>query len=286
MKEVDLHMHSTHSDGTMSPRELVAYAEKKKLRAIAVSDHDTLSHIRGTLCAGEASSVEVIAAIEVSADFSPGTMHILGYFVDAENEELFEMLERFREGRAIRNPQIIEKLNNAGMAITYDEVLREAGGQSVGRPHIATVMVKKGFVRTTQDAFEQYLKKGALAYVDRLRFNSEEIIRVIHNAGGLAFLAHPKQLLIASVAELEALVEKLIAQGLDGIEVYSSSHNKRERKIYANIAEKYSLLVSGGSDFHGTHKNGIDMGFLGTGVKLSYDVVEKMKAALAKRSNS
>jgi len=276
MNTVDLHMHSTHSDGTCSPFELVQLAEKRGLRAIAITDHDTLSHIKETLEIGSVMNMEVIAGVEVSADFTGGTMHILGYFVDPSSDELFDMLERFRTARADRNPKIIKKLNELGLPIAYEEVVREASGGPIGRPHIARVLVKKGLVSNFQEVFDKYLTKGGPAYIDRVRFSAEKIISVIHKAQGLAVLAHPKQLKIEDNNKLDALVEKLTQSGLDGIEVYSSCHSKKESQRYASLAEKYNLLISGGSDFHGMNKEHIEMGFTGVDVELSYDIVLEM----------
>jgi len=279
---IDLHIHSNHSDGAYSPQEIVRIAEKKGLRAIAVADHDTISHIKPVLSAGEGASLDVLAGVEVSAEFRGGTMHILGYFVDPDNNELYDMLNRFREGRDERNPQIIEKLNALGIMIDYEEVLQEAAGMSIGRPHIARVLVNKGVVSNMQEAFDKYLKKGAPAYVNRVRFSSQKIISVIKSAGGLAFLAHPKQLNMTDIKDLTALVEKLVHEGLDGIEVYSSCHTAEDIRTYETLTRTYDLLVCGGSDFHGISKPDIAMGFIGEGIELDYQIVEKMKARLKK----
>jgi predicted metal-dependent phosphoesterase TrpH len=227
--------------------------------------------------------VEIIPGIEVSAEYdSRGTMHILGYFVDPENDEIFAMLQEFRDGRDARNPKIVKKLNELGLAIEYQEVLKEAAGQSVGRPHIARVLVNKGYVKNTKEAFDKYLAKGAPAYFDRVRFYPEKIIQVIHTAGGLAFLAHPKQLGLSNKEQLDRLIAQLVSYGLDGIEVYSSCQSKKDNKQYLALARKYDLLVSGGSDFHGLTKEHVDMGFMGDGVSLDYSIVEKMKERLNK----
>ena len=281
MNTIDLHMHSTHSDGSFSPGELVRLAEKKNLKVIAITDHDTVTHVKEALLAGEVSTVEVISGVEVSADFSRGTMHILGYFIDPENDALYQMLGAFRKGRDERNPVIVEKLKALGIEIEYQEVLKEAGGVSVGRPHIAKVLLRKGVINTLQEAFNKYLAKGAPAYVDRTRFSSEEIINVIHEAGGLAFLAHPKQLKREDKRELIAVIDQLIAEGIDGIEVYSSCHTKKETKLYRKIAEEKNLLISGGSDFHGVVKKNINLGFIGPGINLDPGIVEEMKKRLA-----
>jgi 3',5'-nucleoside bisphosphate phosphatase len=287
MNQIDLHMHSTCSDGTMTPRELIVYAKEKGLRTISVTDHDTISHIKDVLTAAAESDIEVIPGIEVSAEYDArGTMHILGYYIDPENDEIYDMLQDFRDGRDERNPKIIARLNELGLKIEYKDILKESAGQSVGRPHIARVLVNKGYVKDTKEAFDVYLAKGALAYFDRVRFSPEKIISVIHASGGLAFLAHPKQLGIKNRAELETLIEQLIVYGLDGIEVYSSCHMPKNIKLYLDLAKKYDLLISGGSDFHGGTKGYIDMGSIGDAIQLEYAIVEQMKARLKTRQES
>lgn len=284
MNTIDLHMHSTCSDGTMTPIQLVEHAAKLCMTVISVTDHDTLSHVKDVMREAERKEIEVIPGIEVSADYpGNGTMHILGYFIDPDNDEIYNMLKKFRDGRDERNPKIIEKLNELGLKIEYSEILKEAAGQSVGRPHIARVMLNKGYIKNTKEAFTKYLAKGAPAYFDRVRFSPEEIISVIHAAGGLAFLAHPKQLGNLNSRELEKLIAELIVKGLDGIEVYSSCQNKKDVKIYKSLAEKFNLLISGGSDFHGITKEYIEMGFLGEGVTLEYSVITAMKNRLKKK---
>jgi len=284
MNTIDLHIHSNHSDGSHTPREIVRMAEKKGMKTIAIADHDTLTHIKETRAASEEVGCEAFAGVEVSADFSGGTMHLLGYFVDPDNDELFDMLDRFRGARNERNPKIIEKLNTLGCAITFEDVVREAAGSSVGRPHIARVMVRKGLVQNMEEAFQKYLAKGAPAYVNRERFPAQKIIQVIHRAGGLAFLAHPKQLNL-SIPDLHVLVGQLVADGLEGIEVYSSGHTREEMETYSVIAKEYNVLMSGGSDFHGSNKPDIDMGFVGEGIELDTNMVEKMKQQHMRRKN-
>jgi predicted metal-dependent phosphoesterase TrpH len=284
MNEIDLHMHTTCSDGTMTPRQIIAHAKAKGMKVISVTDHDTISHISDILREAEGSGIEVIPGTEVSAEYdSRGTMHILGYYIDPTNDEIYIMLQQFRDGRDERNPKIIERLNELGVNIDYSDVLKEAAGQSVGRPHIARVMLNKGYVSSTKEAFDRYLAKGAPAYFDRVRFYPERIISVIHAAGGLAFLAHPKQLGIKKKDELEKLLIELMQYGLDGIEVYSSCHSAKDIAIYLELARKYDLLISGGSDFHGLLKDHIDMGCVGGDGQLDYAMVEKMKQRLKKQ---
>lgn len=283
MNTIDLHMHSNHSDGSHSPYELVAMAKSRGLRTISITDHDTISQISESLQAAEALSFDVIAGVEVSAEYDGGTMHILGYGVDPDNDALFAMLQKFREGRDLRNPRIIEKLQELGVPIAYEEVLKEAAGASVGRPHIARVLVRKGVVSEMQEVFDTYLAKGAPAYVERFRFSSREIIDVIHQSGGVAFLAHPKLLRIDRAEVLHSLLQRLISEGLDGIEAYSQCHTKKEIHQYEKLAKQYRLAISGGSDFHGDGKPYVVMGSIGKDVVLDPVHVETLKAMIAER---
>ncbi|MBI4388269.1 MAG: PHP domain-containing protein, partial [Candidatus Omnitrophica bacterium] len=193
-RRIDLHMHTTHSDGTLTPTELVARARSKELSCIALTDHDTVSGIKEAQRAGNEHDVEVIPGVEISVIFEPGTMHILGYFVDIENKDLLKGLESVQEARRHRNPKIIERLNALGFAITLEEVEKVSGGDQIGRPHFAKVMVEKGFVKSHEEAFKKYLGRGCSAYIDKRTVTSKDAIQMIREAGGVASLAHPKQL--------------------------------------------------------------------------------------------
>lgn len=286
MKTVDLHMHTTHSDGSYTPAELMDYCHEKKLGCVAVTDHDTLSAYEECRRRADQHGVELIPGIEISAEYQPGTLHILGYFLNPSHAELKIKLEKIQRARRERNPKIIEKLNRLGMAITLEEVTREALGdkgnvydKQIGRPHFAKVLMKKNYVRTFEEAFDRYLGKGKAAYVDKERFSSREAIRLIREAGGVAVAAHPKQIRLEPEA-LEKFIGELAEQGLGGIEVYSSCQNQRENELYLSIAKHFDLAVTGGSDFHGKNKPDTDLGFMGKGVCLTYDTVEALRARI------
>ena len=283
MKHVDLHMHTTHSDGSYAPRDLIRYAKEKKLDCIAVTDHDTMSSFEE--CAEEAKKlgIELIPGIEISAQFEPGTLHILGFFQDPNHPPLKAGLEEIQKARRERNPQIIEKLNRIGIPITYEEVKAESGGKQVGRPHFAKVLLKKGVVKSMEEAFDKYLGKGKPAYLDKRRLSSGESIRMIRDAGGIAVIAHPKQMRLDEGALAKEL-ERLVGEGLGGLEVYNSCQNRDEANLYKRLAKRFNLLITGGSDFHGANKPDVDLGYLGDGVELGYEVVEGMKAVLHEKS--
>jgi len=279
MGYVDLHLHTTASDGVMSPSEIVRYAKAKGLQAIAITDHDTIEGLEEGLSEGKRIDFEVIPGIEVSAEHSPGSMHLLGFFLDIHHPLLNGRLEYLQKARAERNPRIVERLNRLGIQITYEEVLKASGGGQVGRPHFAQVLIEKKYVRTFQEAFDRFLKKGAPAYVDKLRFTTKEALHFINEAKGVAVLAHPNTLNMNGYSELENLLLRLIEEGLKGIEVYYPEHSPLEVARYKTLAERYSLLMTGGTDYHGIEKNGLDMGVGRGEMKLSYLMVEELKAA-------
>ena len=283
-KRCDLHMHTVHSDGTYTPTELVRLAKRAGLACIALTDHDTLNGIAEAQEEGNRSGIEVIAGVEISVKFEPGTMHILGYFVDRNSGQLKRKLEDIQEARRQRNPMIIQKLKAFGLQITLEEVERESGGGQVGRPHFARVLVNKGYVKDFDEAFNKYLAKGQPAYVDKRKLSSQDAIDMIEEAGGIASLAHPKQLKLDSkLDEFERVIAELKDQGLKGLEVYSSCQSPVEAARYKKTAERLGLLITGGSDFHGANRPQIQLGWLGEGAEIPYETIDQMKKLLLDR---
>jgi len=278
MGYVDLHLHTTASDGVLSPSEIVRYAKAKGLQAIAITDHDTIEGLEEGLSEGEKIGFEVIPGIEISAEHSSGSMHILGFFLDIHHPLLNEKLGYLQKARAERNPKIVEKLNRLGVDITFGEVLKASGGGQVGRPHFANVLLEKKYVKSFQEAFERFLKKGAPAYVDKLRFTSKEALHFINEAKGVAVLAHPNTLGMNRYSGLEKLILQLVEEGLKGIEVYYPEHSSSEVAQYIALAERHGLLVTGGTDYHGIEKNGLDIGVGRGEMKIPYSMVENLKA--------
>ena len=282
MKYVDLHLHTTASDGVMSPSGIVRYAKAKELQAIAVTDHDTIEGLEEAVGEGKKIGFEVIPGIEISAEFSPGSMHLLGYFLDIHHPLLVEKLKYLQEARAARNPKIVEKLNRLGVRISYEDVVKASGGGQVGRPHFAQVLLDKGYVRSIQEAFERFLKKGAPAYADKFRFKASEAINFINGANGIAVLAHPNTLGMNGNAGFEALLLQLVKEGLRGIEVYYPEHSPADVARYKLIAEKLDLVLTGGTDYHGIEGSELDIGIGRGGMRLPYSIVEQLKAAQAR----
>ncbi len=278
MGYVDLHLHTTASDGVLSPSGVVRYAKAKGLQAIAITDHDTIEGCEEGLSEGERIGFEVIPGIEISAEYSSGSMHILGFFLDIHHPLLNERLEYLQKARAERNPKMVARLNQLGIEVTYEEVLKASGGGQVGRPHFANVLLEKKVVKSFQEAFDRFLKKGAPAYVDKLRFTSKEALHFINEAGGVAVLAHPNTLGVNGYSELEKLIVRLADEGLKGIEVYYPEHSAVEVAQYKTLADRYSLVSTGGTDYHGIEKNELDIGVGRGEMKLPYSIVEKIKA--------
>jgi len=278
MDFVDLHIHTTASDGVMTPTEVVRYAKSKGLRAIAITDHDTIEGLEEGLSEGERIGFEVIPGIEISAEHSPGSMHLLGFLFDVHKPLLNERLQYLQKARAERNPKIVGKLNSLGVNLTYEEVLKASGGGQVGRPHFAQVLLEKHYVRSFQEAFDRFLKKGAPGYVDKFRFSSAEALGLVREAHGVAVLAHPNTLGLNG-QRLEEQILKLVAEGLQGIEVFYPEHSNHEVALYKRLAEKHGLVMTGGTDYHGIEKNGVDLGSGQGGMKFPYSIVESLKAA-------
>ena len=269
---VDLHTHSSCSDGTFTPAGLVDEGLRRGLYAIALTDHDTVEGNTSFLAAAALHGARAIAGVEISAEYAhpegstrgrdEGEMHILGYFSawGAVAESGMAALTEIRHNRDERNPQIVRKLQELGCDITYEEIVRHADNDVVGRPHIAAVLIEKGIVRNTQEAFDRYLSKFAPAFVRKKVFPPERAIRLIADAGGIPVLAHPKTLEIKSDAVLHSVIGQLVAQGLRGIEAYYPIHDPRDVERQLSCAKEFGLLVTGGSDFHGANKPDIALG--------------------------
>lgn len=256
---IDLHSHTTASDGSLTPTQLVERAARVGVKALAITDHDTLDGLKEAIEAGVRYGVEIVPGLEISAEYSPGTMHILGYFIDLGSTQLQEQLNRLRAARDERNPRIVERLCALGMELSLEEVVEASGGKVIGRPHFARVMVEKGYVESADEAFQKYLRKGAPAYVEKVRLHPRLALEAIHCAGGVAVLAHPYQLRVDDT-ETERVVEEMKEYGLDGIEVIYSRHNAKQVEYYSKLAARYDLLITGGSDFHGLTKPDIEIG--------------------------
>jgi 3',5'-nucleoside bisphosphate phosphatase len=247
-EKADLHMHTTYSDGACTPSELIANAKQAGLDIISITDHDSVSGIDEAIEVGKMSGVEVIAGMELSANYDGSEVHILGYFMDHTDKTLVESLTAFQTARMKRAQRIVDKLNKMNIPLGLDDVLEHVTGDSVGRPHIATALVNEGHATSYQQAFNKYIGDGRPAYEQKCHFSPEETIQLIARSGGLSFLAHPGRLIS------EETLLRLINAGLDGIEVVHPAHTPELMNYYRGIVNEYFLLESGGSDFHGGDK--------------------------------
>lgn len=281
MSRVDLHLHTTHSDGSCTPSELVRLAHQAGVTALAVTDHDIMTGVAQATAEGEHYGIEVIPGVEISSMIGQSELHILGYFLDWQDPILNERFTTLRESRHRRNPQIVERLQALGIDITYDEVRALAGSDSVGRPHIARALMDKHVVSSAKEAFDRFLANGKPAYVPRDLPNPAEAIQWIKAAGGLAVLAHPSWVRLADRSLIE-LVRELKVAGLDGLEVYYSTHASRQTREYLSLAQHLGLLVTGGSDFHGLTKPDIDVGIGKGTLHVPTALLTKMKVAVGR----
>lgn len=277
-RTVDFHTHSTCSDGTLTPTELVRHAKEAGLTAFALTDHDSVDGINEAKKEAERIGIEFIAGIEFSAAENTET-HIIGLFIDPENEALLKTIEKLKGSRKRRMEEICFKLRNLGMDITHDEALEIAGGNFVGRAHIAKLMVQKGYCKTIKECFEKYIGLGKPAYAEKNELSAVEAVQAIRAAGGLAFLAHLNQTGY-NLEQLEELLLKLKSAGLNGIEGYYPEYTSEQISDYRQLAEKLSLCFSGGSDYHAAMKPHIEIG-VGTGdLSIPYFVLQNMKNIL------
>ncbi len=277
-KLIDLHTHTTASDGSMTPAELVRHAAKNKLAAIAITDHDTIDGIEEAMEQGQRSLVEIVPGVEISVDYKK-ELHILGYYVDINSKPFNSVLLELKNFRKERNPMIIKKLNELGIRLQIGDVEKGLGGGVLGRPHIAAALMRKGYVSSIKEAFEKYLAQGRPAFVKKQRLTPKEGIELIKKAGGLAVVAHPVYLQRSGI-ELEELITELKGYGLGGIETYYSEHSKDLENKYLSLANKHDLVVTGGSDFHGNNKPGIELGIGHGELKVTYDVLEGLKVRI------
>lgn len=271
---VDLHIHSNHSDGRQSPKQVIDFALKKGLKAISITDHDVVS---GYLEAAEYSrkkDIEVVAGIELSASQKDDDIHLLGYLFRPDHGRLLETLERFRRIRFERGKRMVERLIGLGMKLDYEDVLQLAGKAAVGRPHLAEAMAKKGFVSSYNEAFAKYLSLGGPVYVPKAKLTPAEAIDLIHEAGGVAVMAHP------ALTDADAMIDEMAAAGLDGIEIFHPTHDRNKRKWYRLLAHRLELFVTGGSDSHNRKGRYGDIGE----EKVPYQCLVIMKEAWQKRA--
>lgn len=249
MLKADLHIHTTASDGLLSPEEVIRWAAQKKLSAVAITDHDTIKGIQPALEYSEKYPVEVVPGIEFSTEYNEEEIHILGYYIDYDNKELLKKLDEMYQSRFNRAIKMVDKLQEIGIQITLEQVQAIAENGTIGRPHIARAMQEKGYITNIKDAFKQYLGKGCPAYVERYRIGCKEAIDLIKRLGGVAVLAHP------GLVDNRSYISDIIEMGIEGIEAYHTKHDDETIRFSVKLAADYNLLITGGSDCHGIFLN-------------------------------
>lgn len=269
----DLHLHTFFSDGTFTPEELVERARKIGFAAIALTDHDTVEGCARAAAACAAAQMEFISGAELTAEHADTEVHILAYFVDTQNQALLKRIAGFQSVRQNRIREMVAALNKLGIPLQAESVFALANCKSPGRPHVARALVKEKLIGSLDEAFERYLKKGRPAWIPKTKMSALESVELIHQAGGLAVMAHP------GLNRSDEIIPDLVAAGLDGIECFHTKHSTAMAERYLEIAEKHHLLVTGGSDCHGFSKV---RPLIGT-VKLPYDHVQKLKDKVAER---
>lgn len=242
--KVDLHTHTTYSDGFNSPEELVNKAKDAGIEILGISDHDNLAGIDEATEVGKKFGIEIIPGVEISTDLKDKEIHILAYYIESDNQELERYLTFFREERLKRAERIVSKLKSLGLNITIYDVLDKAKNSAVGRPHIAQALLENEQVSSYYDAFNKYIGNGGPAFEKKVHISPQSAFKIISDAGGLSFIAHPGYM-------PETILKELINAGVDGIEVIHPSHSPQQVRFYRGIVNEYFLLESGGSDFHG-----------------------------------
>ena len=246
MNYADLHIHSNYSDGTMTPEEIIKSAREMGIKSISITDHDSIA---SQYVVKNYDDINVISGIELSTEYEDLELHILGYFIDINDENLIKTVEKLNQSRIERIEEILFKLKKYNINLALEDLEVDLKS-TVGRSHVANAMVRKGYFENYKSAFVNYLVKGKPAYVKGYKLNYKEAIQVINKCGGIAVLAHPGQ--IYKPLEVERIIKNLKFYGLNGVEVYHPSHSRNETNNFYNLTRKYKLLITGGSDYHGT----------------------------------
>ena len=273
---VDLHIHSTFSDGVLTPAEIVDLAVMQGLKAISITDHDTSAGIDEARQRAFGKGMKVLTGIEISSWHGDTSMHILGYCFRHEDKQFNSRLQLLQDGRETRNSRIIENLNRLGIRVDVSELLHYSEYGQTGRPHIARLLVDKGVTKSVDLAFKHYLRRGAAAYAERFRFSAHDAISMIRGAGGIAVLAHPASL-DPTLRSIPSLLKDLFKVGLGGVEAYYPSHSPKAVKALLKMADEMDLLITGGSDFHGIERPAYNIEEWLRKTSLPYDIVTTMK---------
>ncbi len=286
-KLIDLHSHTVCSDGTYTVKEIIDYAVQKGLSALAITDHDTVSGVKEAMeYSKQFGNFELVAGIEFSTneDGFKNDIHILGYYFNYEDEEFLCALKDIIDSREIRNKKMIEKMKSDGLDVTYEDILALSDDGVITRSHFCRWLVSKGYAKDVNDGFAKFLGNGKKYYVRRDKVTPKKAIDLVHKAGGICSLAHPI-LYNLDNKKLEQLVSTLAEQNIDGIEGIYTTYNEHETKKIKQLADKYGLIITGGSDFHGKNKVGIDLGCGYGDLKIPYEVLKNIKEKIKDYAN-
>ena len=281
---IDLHIHSTASDGTLGPLEIIDAARAGGLSAISITDHDTTDGCKAVLGQSSSPPMDFLSGVEISTAMPPGewpagSLHILGYDIDVFDPSLNRCLSDLRSARNNRSPKIIKKLNELGFKLQLDDIKPFSKGSQVGRPHIAQAMLHKEYVSSINEAFDKYIGRHGMAYIDKERIPCRDAIELINNSGGIPVLAHPGLIDLDSPTALEDLLELLVKEGIKGIEAYYSGHTREQTGFFVDLSQRHGLLLTGGSDFHGALNPEIALG-KGTGdLFVGYHLYQRLLAS-------
>ncbi len=275
-KKVDLHLHSTESDGVYSPTELVQMASASGLSAIALTDHETTKGINEAINAGHKYGLEVIPGVEISVGYNSKELHILGYF-PRNFEKLEKVLYDLRDGRYTRIAQMIDILNKMSISVNWEDIKKEIGNAAPGRLHLARVLLKKGYVSSLEEAFNKYLDRGRPVYIPRLRLKTKEAIELLIECNAVPVLAHP-----GITSEGVQTLQTLKSEGIKGIEVYHPEHSKGQTLFYEQLAKQNNLLITGGSDFHGDENYSVNNLNITNFLEIDYSYLELLKVSSKK----
>jgi predicted metal-dependent phosphoesterase TrpH len=274
--QVDLHTHSTMSDGMLTPVELVREANRQGLRVLGLTDHDTVGGLAAAAAEAAAVGIEVVPGVELGTDVDRHEVHILGYFIDRDNSDLLQALATLAQQRIERIQRMAAKLTDTGVPVAWDDVLAAAGSGTIGRVHLANVLITHGRATSVIDAFDRYLAPGRPGYVPRQKFEPETAVEILLRAGGVPVLAHP-----FSTGDIEGILARLVPAGLKGMEVYYGEYTPARREELRGIAERWQLIPTGGSDFHGPGlKPGRDLG----GPPVPIESVERLREAATSKT--
>ena len=286
---IDLHVHSTASDGSLSVPEILDLAQKNGIKALSITDHDTIDGIKELVLQSIKTDIDYITGVEISCEppkgfETLGSIHMLGYGFSIYDSGLNHILGKAKTARTSRNPKIIEKLNRIGFDITMEQVESRFGAHQTGRPHIAEFMKEKGYVSSFSEAFDKYLGKNKPGYVDKYKVSCQKAIQTIRDAGGIAVLAHPGLLNFSRTGQDEELLDTLIGWGLEGLEVFYSDHDEKRTRYYHDMATRKKILETGGSDFHGSFNKGISLGTGKGKLYVDYSLYKKIVNRLDRNS--